>query len=88
MIADTLGISVSSLYQRDDLRAAYRRGHADAKVSLHQKQYKVAMSGHSGMQMFLGKPYLDQTERERVETTGDGVVTVDTGTGGALLENL
>lgn len=85
-IADKLGISVSSLYQRKDLRDAYCRGRAEARLSLHQRQFKVAMNGHAGMLMFLGKQYLDQ--KEKVETTGDVVVTFDVGTGAAPPETL
>ena len=69
-IAQCLGASVDTLLNSDNkelFRTAIKRGNSIGKQSLRRKQYEVAMKGNSSMLIWLGKQWLNQTDK--VENT-------------------
>lgn len=50
--------------------------YAGGKASLRRKQWATAMKGDKGMQIFLGKNMLGQSDRQDHALTGDIHVTI------------
>ena len=74
-IAAACGCSDDTLHRR--ARAQIDRGWADMRASLKRKQYEVAMAGNVTMLIWLGKNYLDQTDRQVVDQTGPTTIKVE-----------
>lgn len=57
--------------------AEYRKKHLTAgKISLRRAQFKAALKGNPTMLIWLGKQYLDQTDRTATDlTSSDGSMT-------------
>jgi len=63
------GLSEDTLMRR--FSDVIEEGRAQFRVGLRRMQYATAKSGNVGMQIWLGKQYLDQSEpQHRVELTG------------------
>jgi len=60
-IAEAVGCSVDTLSRR--FADVIEKGHTHARRSLRGKQFDLAMNGHTGMLVWLGKQYLGQTDR-------------------------
>lgn len=60
-MASVLNCSKDTLERR--YAAIIKDGRASGRMSLKRKQYEVAMSGNVGMLIWLGKQYLDQSEK-------------------------
>lgn len=58
---DTYGMGFSDIRKRKATKG---------KVSLRRAQYKKAMAGNTSMLIFLGKNYLDQSDKTETELTG------------------
>jgi len=69
-IAEELNISVRTLQRDDEFCRVYKKGLQAAKCSLRRKQYAVAMLGDKTMLIWLGKQYLDQSDKVQQELTG------------------
>ena len=74
-IASMLGISTDTLYLRckQDLNVDYTAFSADKRAEgielLRAKQYQTAMDGNVTMQIWLGKQYLGQKDKQEVDQT-------------------
>lgn len=55
---------------------AYKKYSSTGKMSLRRKQYEVANAGNVSMLIWLGKQYLDQTEKQETALT-DGNITFE-----------
>ena len=66
-IAEALGYDDSTLKRKFEKNIT--KGKADLKQKLKRKQIAVAMQGNVSMLIWLGKQYLDQSEK--VVETGD-----------------
>ena len=69
-IASVLGVSVDTLLNRNNKRTfseSKEMGRNRGKASLRRMQFKAAEAGNSSMLIWLGKQFLDQTEKQ--ETT-------------------
>jgi hypothetical protein len=66
-IAAVVGCSVDTLERR--YADIIKEGKENGKMSLRRKQYEVAMTGNTGMLVWLGKQYLGQSDKveEKVE---------------------
>jgi hypothetical protein len=68
-IASHIECSIDTL--EDRIKAKYnctfpelfKNWNGDGKISLRRKQFEIAMKGNVGMLIWLGKQYLDQTEK-------------------------
>ena len=69
-IASVMGVSIDTLQSNDNLTAfteCKEKGKEQGKESLRRQQYQLAMKGHYGMLVWLGKQYLGQ--REKIEAS-------------------
>lgn len=69
-IASVLGVSVDTLLNRNNRKTFSERkeiGRNRGKASLRRMQYKAAEAGNATMLIWLGKQFLEQTEKQ--ETT-------------------
>src|SRR5574340_382564 len=73
-LAAVLGCGLSTVKQRlacdAQFSAAYERGLEAGKSSLRRLQWKTALGGNVTMQIWLGKQYLGQRDRQQSELTG------------------
>ena len=71
-IAEALGYDDSTLKRKFEKNLI--KGKADLKQKLKRKQIAVAMQGNVSMLIWLGKQYLDQSEK--VVETGDYQIVI------------
>jgi len=73
-LAAVLGCGLSTVKDRlqndGEFAAAYERGVEAGKSSLRRLQWKAAVGGNITMQIWLGKQYLGQTDRQMTELSG------------------
>lgn len=68
-VADFLGVAESTIYR--DYSELLRKGYAFRNGCLQARQFQNAMSkNNTTMQIWLGKQWLDQTDRESLEVSG------------------
>lgn len=67
-MAAVLGCHEDTL--RDRFSSIIKRGKEQGKMSLRHKQYQVALSGNVAMLIWLGKQYLDQSEKAEIKHDG------------------
>ena len=70
-IADVLGVGVDLITNDNNnavFQAAKREGQVKGKMSLRRKQFTLAEK-NANMAIFLGKNYLDQKDKQEVEST-------------------
>ncbi len=74
-LATALGLAAEELAElrHDDeaLGAALGRGRQDGMNSLRQAQWEAALGGNVQMQIWLGKQYLDQRDRQEQALSGE-----------------
>ena len=71
-IASILNCSRDVFYTQENeelFRQAIQKGRANGKQSLRRKQYEVAMKGNSSMLIWLGKQWLEQTDKVEQTTS-------------------
>jgi len=56
---------------RERFRTEYEQGKEEMKLSLRQLQWKHAGQGNTALLIFLGKNYLNQTDKSQVDMTGN-----------------
>jgi hypothetical protein len=66
-IANILGVSLRTLQNDEVFSHVFKEGHENAKSSLRRFQYKSAQNGNVTMQIWLGKQYLGQTDKQQTE---------------------
>jgi hypothetical protein len=66
-IAHVIGIHEDTLTSRKEFFGIYKKGKEEGKTSLRRLQWKSAQKGNVTMQIFLGKQYLDQRDKQFVE---------------------
>jgi len=75
-LAAVLDCGLSTVKDRiandEEFAAAYERGREAGKSSLRRLQWKAALGGNITMQIWLGKQYLGQSDRQALEHSGDG----------------
>ncbi len=70
-IADVLGVGVDLITNDNNnavFQAAKREGQVKGKMSLRREQFTLAEK-NANMAIFLGKNYLDQKDKQEVEST-------------------
>ncbi len=72
-IAAVLGVDYDTLVRRlhdmgyKDFADWYKKYSANGKMSLRRKQFEIAQAGDKTMLIWLGKQYLDQSDKKEVE---------------------
>jgi hypothetical protein len=70
-LAAVLGVSIETVKRRlkedPEFCAAYEKGLENGKSSLRRIQWKSALGGNTTMQIWLGKQYLGQQDRQMTE---------------------
>jgi hypothetical protein len=56
---------------RRRFRAEYEQGKEEMKLTLRQLQWKHAQGGNTALLIFLGKNYLNQTDKNQVDMSGN-----------------
>jgi|TARA_R100000084_G_C4649057_1_gene148556 hypothetical protein len=56
---------------RSRYKTEYEQGKEEMKLSLRQLQWKHAGQGNTALLIFLGKNYLNQTDKSQVDMTGN-----------------
>ena len=62
-IASVIGIKRPTLYNDPEYLETFARGQEQAKASLRRAQFKKALGGNATMLIWLGKQYLNQTDK-------------------------
>lgn len=65
-ICSIIGMSNDTVHNADNdalFRTACEKGRKEGKSSLRRKQYEIAMKGNCTMLVWLGKQYLEQSEK-------------------------
>ncbi len=68
-IANMLGVGLRTLQYDDEFMRVYKEAHENAKSSLRRFQFKSAQEGNVTMQIWLGKQYLGQQDKQQTEHT-------------------
>ena len=67
-VAAVLGVNTETIERRmkDDeaFGAAYKKGRDEGKASLRRKQWELALAGNIVMNIWLGKQYLGQADKQ------------------------
>ena len=66
-IANMLGVGLRTLQYDDEFMRVYKEAHENAKSSLRRFQFKSAQEGNVTMQIWLGKQYLGQQDKQQTE---------------------
>ncbi len=74
-ISEFIGISVPTLLKNKNFVKTYKKGIEGGKASLRRLQWKGAMDGNSTMLIWLGKQYLDQSDKKELSGSGGGPIT-------------
>ncbi len=67
-IASTAGVSVDTLHRHPEFAEVYKRGAEGGRKSLRRMQFESATKGNVVMQIWLGKQYLGQADKQLVDT--------------------
>jgi hypothetical protein len=70
-IASVLGVSLSVLEHDPEFQRVHKKGMEHGKASLRRMQYSAAKDGNITMQIWLGKQYLGQRDKQDVEHSGE-----------------
>lgn len=76
-IASVLGCSEDTLERDEKFCGLHKRGLENGKASLRRLQWKSAEGGNVTAQIWLGKQYLGQRDKEDVQTTSTTSVVVN-----------
>ena len=76
-LAEVLGISVRTLQRDKEFCRVFKKGIESGKSSLRRLQWKTAEAGNATMQIWLGKQYLRQTDKQELGVSGELEITVD-----------
>ena len=63
--------AVNEAVIRKKYKAEYEQGKEEMKLSLRQLQWKHAGQGNTALLIFLGKNYLNQTDKSQVDHTNN-----------------
>lgn len=72
-IANMLGVTIETLQAEHNIDAFLeykKRGQGEAKASLRRWQFKTAEKGNATLLIWLGKQYLDQTDKKDIWEDG------------------
>ena len=75
-IAGILDISRQTLLQDKQFLDIYNTKKEDGKASLRRMQWKKAEEGNATMQIWLGKQYLGQTDKQELDQKSDTKIEV------------
>ena len=68
-IAEVLGVCTKTLQRDEEFSRHFKKGKEAGRSSLRRLQWKAAERGNPTMLVWLGKQYLEQTDKTEVEQT-------------------
>ncbi len=69
-IASVLGVSLALLEHDPEFLRIHKKGMEHGKASVRRMQFQAANGGNATMQIWLGKQYLGQRDKQDTEITG------------------
>ena len=69
-IASVLGVSLGVLEHDPEFQRIHKKGMEHGKASVRRMQFQAANGGNATMQIWLGKQYLGQRDKQDTEITG------------------
>jgi len=75
-IGSFLDISSRTLQKDDEFLRVHKKGLEKGKISLRRIQFRLAET-NTGMAIFLGKNYLNQSDKQDIDLNGDLKIKVD-----------
>jgi len=63
----------------DTFENTFKRKSSKGKISLRRKQFETALGGNTTMLIWLGKQYLEQTDKSETDNTNNDNVTITFG---------
>jgi hypothetical protein len=66
-IASYLDLCVKTLQRDEKFSRIYKRGIDKGRMSVRRQQYKLAEKGNATMQIWLGKQYLSQRDKQEID---------------------
>lgn len=76
-ISSILGISTRTLQKDKEFLRIYKNGMDNGKMSLRRLQWKAAEKGNNTMLIWLGKQYLNQTDKQELDHSHEFHIKVD-----------
>ena len=76
-IAEVLGVSLSTLEHDKEFLRIHKKGIEAGKASLRRMQWKSAEGGNVTSQIWLGKQYLGQRDKQEIEHSGNIAIIID-----------
>ena len=70
-IANILDLSKSTLDHNEEFLQVYKKNIDNGKMSLRRAQMELALKGNATMQIWLGKQYLGQKDKQEIEHSGE-----------------
>ena len=67
-IASVLNVSTKTIQRSDDASETIKAGHEKLRASLRRMQFTSANNGNVTMQIWLGKQFLNQKDRQEIST--------------------
>jgi len=87
-IASIIGVHVDTLQRDAEFCTIYKKAAEDRKASLRRMQWAAAETGNITMQIWLGKQYLNQSDkRDNAHSGGLSITFVEPGAGGKDIED-
>jgi len=71
-----LGCSHDTLARDEEFCVVHKKGMDEGKTSLRRLQWQTARGGNPTMQIWLGKQYLGQRDKQEDENNGELKITV------------
>lgn len=68
-IAYAIGVERHTLASRPEFSTIYKKGRMEGRISLRRAQAKKAFEGNTTMQVWLGKQWLGQTDKQEQTIT-------------------
>ena len=79
-IASVLGVSLGLLEHDPEFLRIHKKGMEHGKASVRRMQFQAANGGNATMQIWLGKQYLGQRDKQDTEITGKDGAPIKTET--------
>ena len=79
-IASVLGVSLALLEHDPEFLRIHKKGMEHGKASVRRMQFQAANGGNATMQIWLGKQYLGQRDKQDTEITGKDGAPIKTET--------
>ena len=75
---DTINARIREHYGENEcFKSVYERFKSGGKIAIRRKQFQVGMSGNTSMLIWLGKNWLDQSDKQDIVQAQEISITID-----------